>query len=74
MLLNNAELEGDILAKYALENSFPIEDDLNSNNIIRLPLISLIEIMRTNDDSVKRSLLRHDSQKLGSAIIDITTK
>ncbi|MFW5702857.1 MAG: gluconeogenesis factor YvcK family protein [Candidatus Dojkabacteria bacterium] len=72
ILVNNAEADEDILAKYARENSFPVQDDLGeAANVVRKDLLSEEKIEREKNDAIKRSLLRHDSDKLASAIIAI---
>lgn len=57
-----------ILKKYELQNEFPIEDNLESNNgydIVRVDLTSDSEIKAQKGDKLKRSLIRHDASKLG---------
>lgn len=71
VLVNNREIPNDIVEKYAESKEFVIEDDLNNNEykIIRADLIGDREIVRTKGDVLKRSLVRHDSQKLSKALV-----
>lgn len=62
------------LKKYEEENAIPVEDDLDtyklkpSVKIIRTPLLSRKVLEEEEGDTLKRSILRHDSKKIGEAI------
>ncbi len=87
-LINNASLPEDILEKYRDEQSYPVEDDLTTYNsettvmgetapsvtqVVRESLLSEEIVNRESGDTVRRSLLRHDSQKLAKALMGIFT-
>lgn len=65
------------LEKYATEHAVPVEDDLEdfglptSVNVIRTPILSRKVLEGEKGDILKRSILRHDSNKLGEAIVKI---
>lgn len=65
------------LNKYRSEFARPVLDDLDhvslpSNiKIIRTPLVSHDEVQTQKGDTLKRSMIRHDSQKLGKLLISL---
>jgi uncharacterized cofD-like protein len=71
VIVNNAPLPKQILNKYKEEFSHEIIDDLTGKNIVRADLIFNEEIVRKSGDKIKRSLLRHDSDKLAKQIISL---
>ncbi len=68
VLINNREIPQDILNTYKnKENSLPVRDELTDQtevNIIRTDLLSDTIYKQSSCDNVKRSLIRHDPQKL----------
>lgn len=74
VLINSEELPERILEDYKLEHDFPVEDDLEENNnykIIREDILVPEKIKKVSGDLIKRSLLRHDPDKLAWEIIKI---
>lgn len=72
VLVNSAPLPQEILRRYALEErSFPLEDDLNSEGIIHRDLLSQQIYEPQVGDKLKRSLLRHDPDKLARSLVEI---
>jgi uncharacterized cofD-like protein len=71
VLINSREIPEDIKEKYAKAHEFVIEDDLDDNkyNVIREDLIGEREITRAKGDKLKRSLVRHDSNKLADVLV-----
>lgn len=65
VLLNTETITPSLLAAYAKENEFPVQDDLRDDQrAVRRPLISN-EIYGTSAvDTAHRSLLRHDRDRL----------
>jgi uncharacterized cofD-like protein len=71
-VVNNSELPEAILERYENENSYPILDDGPPNGkIIRGDVVSSQEVIRKDGDVVKRSLLRHDSDKLAAQLVKL---
>jgi len=74
-LVNNAPLPPSTVARYlAEENIKPVVDDTDTElNIktVKADLISHEEIIQTKSDTVKRSLIRHDPDKLAEAVMDL---
>ncbi len=72
---NNAPLPKDTLRYYATsENSYPIEDDLLEEDgylIFRKDLLSKKRFKPQEGDNLKRSILRHDSDKLAKALLKV---
>jgi uncharacterized cofD-like protein len=72
VLINNREIPKNILDTYKnKENSLPVKDELNEQieaNIIRTDLLSNTVYKQSSCDSVKRSLIRHDPQKLAQSL------
>jgi hypothetical protein len=63
------------IAKYKKEHSIPVEDDIATLNlpvsvrVIRAPLVSKLEIKSQKGDTLKRSIIRHDGQKLAKELL-----
>lgn len=74
LLNNDHSFPEEALEKYKQEHSMPVKDDLDSYDlpssvqVIRTPLLLDEEIKPQKGDSVKRSIIRHDSDKLMSAL------
>ena len=63
-----------ILARYKEERAYPVRDDLNgelSFRVVRRDLVSSKIYEKPKSDKLKRSLIRHDSDKLARAIISL---
>ena len=73
ILINNVPLPKEILKKYEEEGDYPVEDDLKDNGykIVREDFLAKDPIKRSKGDTLKRSLIRHDSVKLAKIIINI---
>lgn len=76
IILMNKDLKfpKNILKRYKEENSSPVKDDLNKSNelkIVKRNLISQKIYNKPLSDKLKRSLIRHDSEKLAKAIISL---
>ena len=75
ILMNQGYLPDDIVARYSEEHTYPVVDDMGKDErMIRKDLLSDILISQIKSDKVKRSLLRHDSQKIADAIQSIILK
>ncbi len=67
ILLNNSELPQDELDKYKKENDFPVKDDLidqEGQKVYRADLVAETVYKKAKSDVLKRSFIRHDSEKL----------
>ncbi|MBP7740921.1 YvcK family protein [Candidatus Woesebacteria bacterium] len=65
ILINDSEISNDVLKKYASEQEYPVVDDLNGDKrIIRAKLLLDNVTIQNENDTVHRSFLRHDSEKL----------
>ncbi len=81
MVLINSDLHYPILAvqKYQKEKSIPVVDDLKQVSlpseikIIRKALLSRKEIKPEKGDTLRRSIIRHDSEKLAKALLSLLT-
>ena len=69
VLVNNAPMPEELLKKYASEAEYPVADDFgNRKEIIRNNLL-MEEVVHTKEgDALRRSLIRHDPDKLASAL------
>lgn len=75
VLINNKQYPQNVLKKYQEENSTPVVDDLQNNNyfkVIRGDFLASKTPKTQKGDVLKRSLLRHDPQKLAKAILGIS--
>ena len=72
ILVNNSPIPLIIKNVYAKEAEYPVEDDLGSDKrVIRKPLVAKTPFEKPKSDTLKRSLLRHDPDKLAQAIISL---
>lgn len=71
-VINSQKIAKNILQKYSLQHEYPVFDDLDTaDSVMRGPLIRLAAVSRqqSDSDSVKRSYLRHDPDKLAEILI-----
>lgn len=69
ILFNNSKYPKEILEKYLNENSEPVENNLLKDiRVISENLLAEEEIKSKKGDVLKRSLIRHDSQKIRKVI------
>lgn len=74
ILVNTAPLPNDVLQYYASsESSFPVENDLREGKYILIQddFLSGRTFVPDPSDPLKRSILRHDSEKLAKALVSI---
>lgn len=65
ILINQTPLPEDIIGAYKQKQEYPVEDDLRDDKrVIREDLLSGEKIVRPSGDTLTRSLIRHDSDKL----------
>ena len=72
-LVNNALFDSELVSKYAAEGDHPILNNCNGDvcTIAALPLVSSEEVRLQSGDTLKRSLIRHDSQVLAEALMKL---
>lgn len=71
LINSNQHFPPRVLQRYEKENSFPVEDDLGepkSPRIIRTDLLSSAVFEKPKGDQLRRSIIRHDPQKLAQAL------
>lgn len=72
ILMNKEKIPKDILEMYARDKDFPVIDDLNGDSrIIRANIIKPVKVVQLKTDTVSRSYLRHDSDKLKEVFLKI---
>lgn len=74
VLLNSAVLPQKILKRYQEEKAYPVKDDLvkpGDYQVIRRQLLSPFFYQKARGDKLRRSMIRHDPQKLARAIIKL---
>lgn len=65
IIINNGAIPKETLDYYAKEEEYPVLDDFNGDQrVVKSDIISSIEAKQNGVDSVRRSVLRHDSNKL----------
>lgn len=66
VLVDNSAYPQEALAAYAKEQEFPVKDDFDTDSfqVIRENLIADEVFSKKSGDTLKRSLIRHDSDKL----------
>jgi len=73
VLVNVKPLSRSALAKYKKVKEFPVVDDLKDDyfKVIRKDFLSKKETKRVPGDILKRSLIRHDSNKLARVLFKL---
>ncbi|HRN96468.1 MAG TPA: 2-phospho-L-lactate transferase CofD family protein, partial [Candidatus Levybacteria bacterium] len=77
LLNNDLNFSKSVIEKYAQEHSIPVKDDIASYNlpksveVVRAALLLDEEIEPQKGDTLKRSIIRHDSDKLASVLKEI---
>lgn len=74
VLVHKGKFPQVILKKYKEEDEFPVIDNLangSGRKIIRLDLISQKEVKKVSGDVLRRSLIRHDPDKLAKALTSL---
>jgi len=77
VLINTTPIPNYALEVYAKYQEYPIVDDIPNDSryrVIRTDLISDHVIKKSNTDTLVRSLIRHDSDKLASALMTCIKK
>jgi uncharacterized cofD-like protein len=73
VVVNSAALPGEILAAYEKEGEEPVYDDLgeapHGARVIRADLLGDEVVVQPDGDILKRSLIRHDPDKLAGALM-----
>ena len=73
VLVNSKHISEEALLKYKKGQEFSVKDDLKDDyfKVVRADFLSKKEVKKIPGDSLKRSLIRHDSDKLTKTIIKI---
>jgi uncharacterized cofD-like protein len=74
VIVNDGPIPKDLLAVYAKQKEYPVVDDLtekSAGKIIRGDFISEVSVKPNSNDELKRSLLRHDQEKLAKVLQNI---
>lgn len=72
VIVNNQEIPKALLERYTEVGEHPIEDDFDGSEdfqVLRAGILSGSVAMQVKGDQLKRSLLRHDSEKLAKVIM-----
>lgn len=73
-LINTATFKDDLLSKYEAEGDHPILNNCDENGLCIIearPLASSDDVKQQTQDLIKRSLIRHDSDALAKALIEL---
>jgi len=75
VLVNVTPLPTDLLAKYAADDEFPVEFNYEWDDVQIVPvdLLASEQVVTKAGDTLKRSLIRHDSAKLAERLIKLLT-
>jgi len=71
VLISNVSIPEEIGERYKTKGEFPVRDDLTGEMVIRGDFISDLVYRGVAGDSVKRSLVRHDPDKLARALLGL---
>lgn len=72
VLLNKAHLPEDVLVRYKAQQELPVKDDLSDGDnfvVLRNDFLAKEEIKKSSGDVLRRSLIRHDSEKLAHTLV-----
>lgn len=75
VIMNNTTLPAKALAIYQKTQEFPVVDDMSDNSyeVIRSDLIATDLVEKSASDTLVRSLIRHDSDKIANVIVSSIT-
>ncbi len=74
VIVNNGAISSRALATYAKYQENPVKDNLPEGSyyrVMRANVASRSQYQKSKSDTLVRSLIRHDSQKLAQALVDI---
>lgn len=72
VILHQGDLPAEVLIKYAEEKDFPVVDDFETEpRVVRRNMVDSQLNSKQAGDMIKRSLLRHDPDRLAAAIMEI---
>jgi uncharacterized cofD-like protein len=77
VVVNTAQLQKPALAVYAKSQEFPVVDDAESNKtltVLRADVASRQVAAKSTSDTLVRSLIRHDSTKLATILVQFLEK
>jgi len=72
VIANDTPLPNDLLGRYADAAEYPVVVDLETNDSTKVTVCDVLaneEVTTTSGDTLKRSLIRHDSHKLANQIV-----
>jgi len=70
VLANNTMLPETLLARYAEEGEYPVEV-ISGSGVLAQDLLASSEVVKSKSDNLRRSLIRHDPDKLARAIVEL---
>ncbi|OGJ37451.1 MAG: hypothetical protein A2383_00305 [Candidatus Pacebacteria bacterium RIFOXYB1_FULL_39_46] len=71
VIVNNGAISTELLRVYATEKEYPVENNLPNNGMTKIihgDFVAQVSIKLDSNDEVKRSLLRHDADKLAAQL------
>jgi len=74
ILVNKSTLPKQILKKYEKENAYPVQNDMKENRVVLTDLLATEEIKTKKGDTLVRSLIRHDGEKIAKKVEEIVNE
>lgn len=76
ILINNGEISSEVLSSYEHYNEVKVINDLNSDKykIIEADLVDAKKVEKNSSDTLYRSILRHDSEKVAKTLLTVINK
>ena len=73
VLINNGEIKKELIEKYIEDGENLINDDFKKEDkrILRKDIVANTEYVKDRGDTLKRSLVRHDPEKMGSILYQL---
>jgi len=71
VLVNTGVIDEDLLGRYAKEKEFPVAHNLDDSRVVADDFLARDTIVTEKGDTLRRSLVRHDTRKVARVLMDI---
>jgi uncharacterized cofD-like protein len=72
ILINNGDISKELIKRYEEDGESLMEDDMfNDTRVIRKDIVANTEYIKDRGDALRRSLVRHDPEKLSKILYEI---
>ena len=73
IIINNSKPDQEAITRYEASHEAVVEDDMKDENIavVRADVVDTVHVEMSESDSLKRSLIRHDPDKLAQVLVSL---